>query len=99
VLRPTPPEAVVGSQWTHDSSALIVTKDTGSRLELWLVSVAGGPPRKLDIDPSIWLGGASSNDVEFRVSPDGRSIAFVMGKTAAEVWALENFLPAPGARR
>jgi Tol biopolymer transport system component len=85
--------------WTPDSSAVIITKDTGSRIELWLVPVAGGPPRKLDIDPDIWSGGSSELLAGFSLSPDGRSIAFQMGKTTSEVWALENFLPAPSAKK
>lgn len=32
-------------------------------------------------------------DEGFSLSPDGRPIAFLSGKSAAEVWALENFLP------
>jgi len=35
----------------------------------------------------------------FSLSSDGRSLAFVMGKTVTEVWALENFLPAPSAKK
>ena len=33
------------------------------------------------------------------LSPDGHSIAFQKGKTVSEVWALENFLPAPGTKK
>ena len=32
-------------------------------------------------------------------SADGRSIAFMMGKNAREVWAMENFLPAQSAKK
>ena len=96
-------------QWTPDSSAVIITKNPFSRSsqwvwnlgrELWLVPVTGGGPRKLDIDPGVWMEDATGGgDSGFSVSPDGRSVAFQMGKTGAEVWALENFLPAPKAKR
>jgi hypothetical protein len=74
-------------------------KNLGASRELWLVPVAGGPQRRLDIDPDLWLEGSSGGrDSGFSLSPDGRSIAFQTGITAAEVWALENFLPASRAR-
>jgi Tol biopolymer transport system component len=101
LLRLTQPEALAPvNVWTHDSSGVIITKDTGSRIELWLVPVTGGPQRKLDIDPNLWSGGSSSELLSgFTLSPDGRSIAFQTGKTVSEVWALENFLPAPTAKK
>lgn len=89
-------------EWTPDSRAVLAIKNVGSRRELWLVPVAGGPHRKLDIDPNIWMAESTGGrDRGFSLSPDGRSIAFQMGKSASEVWALENFLPAPStaARR
>jgi Tol biopolymer transport system component len=93
--------------WLPDSSALIVQKYTGSRWELWLVPITGQPARRLDIDPELWREGSGQSprpgvmqgDTGFSLSPDGRQIAFMKGKTAAEVWALENFLPAVRANR
>lgn len=110
LIRVTQPEALfrpVGGAWTPNSSALVIQKYTGSRWELWLVPVTGGRPRKLDIDPNIWRegianggsGAVQQGDAGISLSPDGRRIALVMGKTASEVWALENFLPAPSAKR
>lgn len=106
LLRLTHPEALFrpsSGGWTSDSSALIIQKYTGARWELWLVPVTTGRPRKLDIDPGLWRAGISNSsnatplvqqgDAGFALSPDGRSIALVMGKTAAEVWAFENLLP------
>ncbi len=84
--------------WTPDSSAMLAIKNIGSSRELWLVPVAGGAQRKLDIDPDIWLEGRTGGrDSGFSLSPDGRSIAFQTGRAAAEVWALENFLPSTSA--
>lgn len=112
ILRLTPSEALFRpGAWTPDSSALIIQKHTGSRWELWLVPVAGGSTRKLDIDPSIWRDGISNGGISvtqqggvgsvlqqgdgaFSLSADGRRVALVIGKEVAEVWALENFLPA-----
>lgn len=112
LLRLTHPEALFrpsAGGWTSDSSALIVQKYTGSAWELWLVPLTTGRPRKLDIDPALWRAGISNSnnatplvmqgDAGFSLSPDGRSIALVMGKTAAEVWALENIVPAPPAKQ
>ena len=31
--------------------------------------------------------------------PDGRHVAFVMGKSQLEIWALENFLPTLDAKK
>lgn len=100
LLRITVPEGFRPGPfaWTPDSRAILAIKAIGSRRELWLVPVAGGSQRKLDIDPDIWLAGAGgSGDWDFSLSPDGRSIAFKTGRSAAEVWALENFLPSTRA--
>jgi hypothetical protein len=60
----------------------------------------GGQPRKLYIDPNIWLNGtARAGQQGFSLSPDGRSIAFQMGKNVTEIWALENFLPKSSAKK
>jgi Tol biopolymer transport system component len=101
LLRLMPPEGFGwGHVWTPDSAAVIFDKNTGTRRELWLVSIAGDKPRKLDIDPDIWLKGSGVKGQQgFSLSPDGRSIAFQMGKAVNEVWALENFLPAPAAKK
>jgi hypothetical protein len=64
-----------------------------SHQELWSVPL-DGPSRKLAIDPELWMKGTGGPWTEgFSVSPDGQRLAFVMGKTETEMWALENFLP------
>jgi Tol biopolymer transport system component len=86
--------------WTPDSSAVIIHKNTVSQPELWFVPITGGQPRRLDIDPNIWLNGTTrAGQQGFSLSPDGRSIAFQMGKTVTEIWALENFLPKSSAKQ
>lgn len=108
IFRTTPPERVFfGGAWTRDGSAFIIQKHTGSQWELWMVPVIGGGlPRRLAIDPMKWRegtgdGGAlvQTGDSGFALSPDGRSIAMMVGRTGSEVWALENFLPRETAKR
>jgi dipeptidyl aminopeptidase/acylaminoacyl peptidase len=102
VLRLSPPASIVLPQdfaWTLDGRALIVVKQpTQDRdhNELWLVPVDGPSPRKLDINTDNW-----QLQNGFRLSPDGRQIAFVAsaGKPGQEIWALENFLPVQAAAK
>ncbi len=85
--------------WTPDGRSLIVAQTLSSRLGLWLVPIDGSTPRTLDLDYASWIeGGQGPLDEGFSLSPDGRSIVFPMGKNSAEVWALENILPAASAK-
>jgi len=79
------------ASWTPDGSAVLVAKmfADSDHKELWLVPLTG-EPRKLNIDADAWNVGDG-----FRLSPDGRHIAFVgqAGKSNTEIWALENVVP------
>lgn len=85
--------------WTPDSRALLLIKKTKARHEMWLVPVDAASPRKLDIDADTFTRDGQGLDQGFSLSPDGRQIAFLSGKSAAEVWALENFLPPSNTAR
>jgi Tol biopolymer transport system component len=79
--------------WAPDSRAVLTMKGTAARKSLWLVPIDGASPRKLDIDAAVFTRDGGGLDSGFSLSPDGRQIAFLSGKSAAEVWALENFMP------
>lgn len=51
--------------------------------------------RALEIDATVFdEGSAGGLDQGFAVSPDGLRIAYLSGRTAREVWAVENLLGA-----
>ena len=86
------------AEWTPDGRALVLPLTRGAAIELWIVPMFdAGAPRKIDVDTTGWLlpGGG------FAIRPGGRQIAYVgmAGKQGAEVWALENFLPAREGKR
>lgn len=74
--------------WTPDSAGLLLnTSWTGQeRKETWVVPLAGGPHKVLDVPTGVLWG-------RIRVHPDGRHIAYQTGSLRYEVWVLENFLP------
>ena len=91
---------IIPMPWTPTSDAVIVRKyaEPLSRAtrggELWLIPLDGGPPRRLEVD----LGAAVPGQLgKIRLSPDGKQVAFVVGKFyQTETWVFEHFLP-PGA--
>lgn len=79
--------------WTPDGRHLLFGTSTFPRfprpdteLELWRIPVEGGKPEK--------LGLAMPQMTQLRLHPDGKRIVFVAGERKADVWAMENFLPA-----
>jgi Tol biopolymer transport system component len=96
--------------WTPDGKALLIQKATVDPVtflptveghsELWKVSVSTGESHKMNIDVDAWIrGNLAPNELGFTLSPDGRRIAFLMGKHGYEVWALENVVPRQTARK
>jgi Tol biopolymer transport system component len=72
--------------WSADGRFLFFAKDRGEKRDLWRIAVETGKSEKLDIS----MEGLS----EVRPHPDGRRIAFSAGAFRAEIWAMENLLPA-----
>jgi Tol biopolymer transport system component len=86
-------EGVPGLDWTADSSALITSEQIAADRPAHLIrmDVASGATKPVTNPPS-----ASSGDVDVKVSPDGRRIAFQRGQFG-ELWVAE--LGAGGAER
>ena len=81
--------------FTADSRALLLIRTTPAGKRLWEVPIDGRPARPLDIDAGIFAKDAEGIiDQGFALSPDGRQVAFLSGRTAYEVWAVENLLAA-----
>ena len=89
--------------WAPDSRSIFVysikDKSAGAR-EVWRVTIDGTEPQKLDLKVNF-LGPVGASDQQFHSHPDGKRIAFAATEPAkrSEVWALENFLPAPNKRK
>jgi len=84
-------------QWLPDSQGVLVTKlltPDGEDRELWIVPL-NGSPRRVNLDMH-----RSHDGGLVQLAPDGRHLAFVAtaGEPGAEIWALENFLPAPARK-
>jgi Tol biopolymer transport system component len=71
--------------WSVDGRHLLYVRPWDGAVELWRVPVVGGEPEKLDL---------SANRIsKIRFHPDGRRIAFEGGRSGAEIWVMEDFLP------
>jgi len=77
--------------WAPDGKGIIafknVSKEKEQRCELWSFPAEGGEPRSLGL----------SVDAEARflsLHPDGRRLAYSIRQPSAEIWVMENFLPA-----
>lgn len=94
LLRVQAPEfvSVTGLVWDRDGQNLIVARSIrrprqNEHAELWRVPIDGGAPQR--------LGLSLDEPRDLRLHPDGRQIAYVAGEYGAEIWVMENFLPAP----
>jgi Tol biopolymer transport system component len=76
-------------RWTPDSRRLIYGRWVEKRETPTAFSVPAGGGSPVELDAAI------PGHPSLVIHPDGRRVAFEGGGTAIEVWALENFLPAP----
>lgn len=89
LVRIQPPEYIQYNSvaWTIDGQYLLFGKAQSHQpISLWRVPAKGGEPQSLGLK----MEGLTN----VRIHPDGRQIAFAAGEAKAEVWVLENFLPA-----
>jgi len=75
--------------WAADSKSILFTrKDEAAGWQLWRLSVDGGDPELLGLAESHYVAHLSAH-------PDGQHIVFSRGPLGgAEIWVMENFLPA-----
>ena len=77
--------------WTPDGQSVVVPiRTTNGAFQPLLVPVFGGTPRTIDLE----IG-----QLGLKVHPDGRQVAFTVGRAMFELWTLENFLPRSSAKR
>lgn len=67
--------------WTPDGKSILVSQEK----EIWVVSLSGGPVRKMDLGIVHMRG--------LRVQPGGDKVVFFKPAGSEEVWELEHFLP------
>jgi Tol biopolymer transport system component len=77
--------------WTPNGREILFVKrpdynKQDQKCELWMIPAEGGEARK--------LGLTIDRIAELSIHPDGQRIAFSTAKRGAEVWVMENFLPA-----
>lgn len=77
-----------GLSWAPDGRHLLVNAQAKGVRQLMIVPTDGGPARNLEGEFRHPPLGAVA------IHPSGRQIAFQNGEYKAEVWMLENFLPA-----
>ena len=102
LLRASAPEILVGAflPWTQDGKSLLFMKDKGDGTprELWRIGADGSALRKVGLDAD-WV---SSLGIPGRdgasIHPDGRQVAFTMGESKLEIWALEHLLSRASTR-
>jgi Tol biopolymer transport system component len=79
-------------QWSHDGRYVYYVRWGGPEEDpsrgLWRVPAGGGEPEQLD-----WYMEFDAKQIPSFHS-DGRRIAFTVGEFGAEVWVMEDFLPA-----
>jgi Tol biopolymer transport system component len=76
--------------WSPDGRYVIFRKGGPATRETFRIPAQGGTPIRFGAE---WTPGPSS------INPDGRHVAFANGEHAIEIWAMENFLPSPAAKK
>jgi len=84
------PETIGPYAWTPNGREILFAKISDYRkkdkkCELWMIPAEGGEARN--------LGLTIDSIFNLSIHPDGKRIAFTSGKTGAEIWVMENFLP------
>ena len=87
------PVLASGLSWAPDGRHLVVNTQGKDGRQLLLVPTDGSPARKFAGEFRHPPLGAVT------VHPSGRQIAYANGEYKAEIWALENFLPAVSASK
>jgi len=83
--------------WAPDGRSLLAIKRTATDIELWQWPLEG-TARRLDVPVKAWFEGATGAlDVGFTLSRDGTRMAFLNGRNAYEIWALEGATILTGA--
>ena len=75
--------------WSADGHIVFVARGSDDTAQLFVVSADGGTPSPLGLS----LKGPRGLST-FSLHPDGKHIAVGAGETKAEVWVIENFMPA-----
>lgn len=73
-------------EWTPDSKKIVFSRNNGSVADLWQIPAGGGEPVKIAQGMALLRN--------LRIHPDGQRVAFNAGRSKAEIWVMENFLPA-----
>jgi Tol biopolymer transport system component len=79
-----------GLDWTPDGEAVIVQILGAGRGGIWKVPLHGGDPQRVEgIEALYWR--------PVRLSPDGRNLAFMAGRTRGEIWVMEGITDGVGS--
>lgn len=89
ILKLKSPEDFGPIAWSPDGDRLIFARRNfqENKVEVWQIPAEGGQPKNLGLSTTDMMSPIS-------IHPDGNRIAFSSGRRKAEVWVMENFLPA-----
>jgi len=81
-------EQLITLRWSADGKYIffVIREIEQKKLGLWRIPIEGGEPLEIELETNL---------IGLSVHPDGQHIAFGAGeRQPAEVWVMENFLPA-----